>query len=229
MSVVNKQWLQGYVIALSEEKYSYCVIQKRCEEHGVHISKGTISNIVNNKGKNRPILLSGGKKLPNSYPKRKRNAAKVRSLILKENPATQRTVAKSLKCSVSTVNKIINVDLNLKKAKKCNVHRLLPKHVVDRRTRCRKLYENHLSGDKWKNVVTIDESWVYLSDCNRKRSIYYRERGEKSLTTWFHECKETFSKGFMIVAGFCYYGKLQVRKVEKKVSKLTWPIIKLIF
>lgn len=103
--------------------------------------------------------------------------------MLKENPPSQRTVAKSLKCSVSTVNKMINVDLNLKKSKKCNVHRLLPKHIAERKTRCRILYEKHLSKEKWKTIVTIDESWVYLNDCSKKRAIYYHKRGEKNLST----------------------------------------------
>lgn len=138
-------------------------------------------------------MVSDGKKLPNTYPKKKRttaNVVKVRSLILKENPATQRSVAKSIKCALSTVNKIINSDLSLKKAKKFNVHRLLPKHIADRKTRCRKLYENHLSGEKWKNVVTIDESWVYLSDCDKKRAVYYRKRGEKMSKHGFTKAKK---------------------------------------
>jgi len=27
--------------------------------------------------------------------------------------------------------------------------------------------------------VTLDEAWVYINDCNKIRSIYYRKRGEK--------------------------------------------------
>lgn len=30
---------------------------------------------------------------------------------------------------------------------------------------CRILYENYLAADKWKFVVTIDEAWFYLEDC----------------------------------------------------------------
>jgi len=63
---------------------------------------------------------------------------------------------------------MINVDLNLKKAKKCNVHRLSLKHIAERRTRCRILYKKHLSKEKWEKIVTIVESWVYLNDCNKK-------------------------------------------------------------
>lgn len=45
------------------------------------------------------------------------NITKVRSLMVKNNPSSQRTVSKSLKCSLSTVNKIINNNLNFKKSK----------------------------------------------------------------------------------------------------------------
>ena len=33
---------------------------------------------------------------------------------------------------------------------------------------CRTLCENYLAGDKWKYIVTLDEAWVYLNDCNIK-------------------------------------------------------------
>ena len=64
------------------------------------------------------------------YPKKKSKGSysdvgKVKSLMLKENPPIQRHVANALNCSVLTVNKIINSDFNLKKAKKNNVYRFL--------------------------------------------------------------------------------------------------------
>lgn len=29
-----------------------------------------------------------------------------------------------------------------------------------------------MAGDIWKNVLTIDEGWIHLSDCNMKMSNY---------------------------------------------------------
>jgi len=52
----------------------------------------------------------------------------------------------------------------------------------------------------------------------QKRAIYYHKRGEKNLSTWFKESKESFSKGFMIVADFSYKGKLKIKRVEKNVK-----------
>lgn len=221
MSLENKQWIEGYIFALYEEEYSYSIIKKRCEKHGFNISTRKISDIINKKGKKRQSLHLTGKKVKNAYPTKVRTPliiSKVASHVLKENPTPQRTIAKSLNISIGTVNKIIKSDLKLIKTKKHDVHRLTPKHVSQRKTMCRLLYENYLAGEKWKYVVTIDEAWIYLSDCNRKRSIYYRKRGEKDINCWFRENKESFAKGFMVITGFSYNGKLKIRKVEKNVK-----------
>ena len=82
----------------------------------------------------------------------------------------------------------------------------------------RKLYKNHLAGEKWKFVVTLEEAYVYLSDCNKPRVIYYPPRGEKNFQKWNKECKEIFSKGFMIITGYCYNGKLTIRRVANKAK-----------
>ena len=52
----------------------------------------------------------------------------------------------------------------------------------------------------------------------KKRSIYYKKRGEKYICPWFKESKESYPKGFMIVAGFSYNGKLKIRKAAKSVK-----------
>ena len=104
------------------------------------ISKDSIEKIINKKGNNSHSLASEMKILPNTYRKKKRNSsniAKVKSLMLKENLPTQRYIVNTLKCPVSSVNKIINSDLKLKKAKKYNVHRLsqrvsiIVKHAIE--------------------------------------------------------------------------------------------------
>ncbi|KMQ81781.1 transposase, partial [Lasius niger] len=143
---------------------------------------------------------------------------KVKALVSGSNPATQRTIAIKLGISLKTVNTIINQDLKLEKLHKSRVHQLLPRHISERRTNSRKLYENYLAGDRWKFVVTLDEAYVYLSDCNKPRAIYYRPKGEKNFQTWYLECKETFSKGFIIIAGYSYDGKLIIRRVHKNAK-----------
>ncbi len=72
--------------------------------------------------------------------------------MFKENSPSQRT--EFLKCPMSTINKVINADLNIIKTKIHNVHRLYPRHIIEIRTSCRFLYEEHLSEQKGENVIT---------------------------------------------------------------------------
>lgn len=82
-------------------------------------------------------------------------------------------------------------------------------------TNCRRLYEKYLADDRWQFVVPLDEAWVYLDNCNNPRAIYYKPVDNVPYQKWFKECRETFSKGFMVIAGYSYRGKLQIRKVER--------------
>jgi len=142
----------------------------------------------------------------------------VKSLVKVENPATQRSIASRTGTSQATVHRIIKENLELEKISKPFVHKLSPRHISERKTNARKLYENYLAADTWKFVVTLDEAWLYLSDTNKIRAIYYRQKGEKSYTKWLRECKESFGRGFMIVAGYCHNGKLSLVRVEKNVK-----------
>ena len=63
-------WIEGYVFAFSEKKYSYYIIQKRFDMHDIEISKHKISNIINRKGKKCQSLLLHKRKTPNEYPKK---------------------------------------------------------------------------------------------------------------------------------------------------------------
>lgn len=49
---------------------------------------------------------------------------------------------------IRTVSKIIHKYLKLKKMFKPKVHLLLPKHIAERKTNCRTLYEKHLAAEK---------------------------------------------------------------------------------
>lgn len=41
---------------------------------------------------------------------------------------------------------------------------ILQRHIAGSKTNRRKLYEKHQTGDKWKFVVTLEETWLYISD-----------------------------------------------------------------
>lgn len=65
-----------------------------------------------------------------------------------------------MKISKSTINRAVKENLEMKKKKKIKLHRLNQHEMKNRSINCRKLYENILSGDKSKYVVTLDESWI---------------------------------------------------------------------
>ncbi|UYV72765.1 hypothetical protein LAZ67_10000614 [Cordylochernes scorpioides] len=147
------------------------------------------------------------------------NCQKSEKYITTENPMPQRDIAKLIGTSVSTINKIINKDLGLKATKKKHaVHKLFQSHIRQRHTISRYFYENFLAADRWKFIVTYDEAWVYLTNCDRKRAIYYQKRVEKSRPIWLKECAESYPKGFMVACGISYEGKLKIRKVERNAK-----------
>ena len=70
------------------------------------------------------------------------NLSKVKTMVTRENPPAQKSIAKFLNTSIAAINKIINQVLQLKKAKKHIFCQLLPRRVPQRKTFCRILQEN---------------------------------------------------------------------------------------
>jgi hypothetical protein len=208
---------EGYINALSDVGFSYSAIRKQCKEKGFSVSDKGINGVLNRNKNADPSAAGFSGEARKKHPAPKRTPAvvkKVRSLVLQENPPTQKAIASRVHVSKSTVNRIISQDLKLELRHKAKVHVLRPRHIAERRTNCRRLYERHLAADKWKFVVTLDEAWVYLSDCDKKRAVFYRSRDSQDRSDWVRECKESFPRGFMVVAGYSYNGKLPIRRIE---------------
>lgn len=202
-------------------KKSYNEIIKQCKRRDFAITKSAISRIVRASKEKNPsderAKLIGRKQRPT--PARSVEVVrKVKEMVMKENPGTHKLIAMKTGVSRRTVGRIIKKNLGLVKRHKSRGHKLTARHIAERKTHSRKLYEEHLSGEKWKNVVTLDEAWIYLTDCNKPRAIYYRPKDSKARGEFVRNCKERFSKGFMIVAGYCHKGKLQLRRVDGKAK-----------
>ncbi|OWA54052.1 hypothetical protein BV898_18474 [Hypsibius exemplaris] len=69
-------------------------------------------------------------------------------------------------------------------------------------------------GREWKNFVTIDEAWVYLTDVNGIRKIYYEFREKRSPESWTKFWKESHPKGVMFVVGVVSGRKTAFRFVK---------------
>ena len=74
-------------------------------------------------------------------------------------------------------------------------HYLTEAHSQERKTNCKCLYERYLSGDKWMFVAILD--------CDKIRAITYISASGKCHPEFIRHCKATFSKEFMVVAGYC--------------------------
>ena len=58
MSLVKSLRIEGCIFAVSKEKYSYSMIQKLSDMHGIKISNCKMSNIRNRKGEKPPFIFS---------------------------------------------------------------------------------------------------------------------------------------------------------------------------
>jgi hypothetical protein len=98
------------------------------------------------------------------------------------------------------------------------VHDLEPKHKQNRKTNCRKLYENHLAADRGEYIVTLDEAWVDLHYCIGERRICYVKRGEMTDEIWLKYCTESWLQGFIIIDAVSGRGILPLIKVTSTVK-----------
>ena len=145
---------------------------KNCDVHSNKISKHRNSNFINWKGKTSESLLLHEKKSVNGSPKKLltvSDLSKVKTLVTRVNSPMHKSITKSLKRSISTGNKIINQDFQLKTTEKHNVHQLLHRHMTQRKTSCKILFKKYLAGVQWKCIVTFIETWIYLRDCNKRK------------------------------------------------------------
>lgn len=76
---------------------------------------------------------------------------------------------------------------------KTSVHVLNQKDMKNRKSNCRKLYENHLAGEKCRYVVTLDESWIRLKIDGRKSS-FFMSKGEKNCLIAMSNRRDLFGK-----------------------------------
>ena len=197
------------------------MIIRKCLMKGWRVSEGTVTNIINCKGKKREAERKGEIFGHKPHPRSVRNkqlVSQVTHMVDMDNPPSQRSIARHLHVSKGTISRVIRQDLKMEAKRKTKVHALKRSHIKERKTNTRKLYEFHLAAERYKYVVTVDEAWVYLSDCKRNRHTYYRKQGEKEGKKFFQECKESFPLGFMVTAGFSHKGKLKIRKVGGNVK-----------
>lgn len=213
--------VENDVKRLSKENYTKTAIKSKLKEEDIDISVSTITRMLQNIGIRRRAL-SQKKPVP-KFKRRpiKRKPAmvnKIRQLVEKENPASYRHIKSKTSLSLRTIHKVIHNDLNNVTRKKAKVHKLTAKHKKNRKTNCRKLYENHLAGEKSEYTVTLDEALVYLNNSKEQTPICYVKRGESVPDDWVFEKDESFSKSFMIVGVITGRGTVPLIRVPAKAK-----------
>lgn len=205
---------------LSKENFSSRKIVEKVKNEGYSISKSGVALILNSIGERRNHEESGVPIPRKPHPRHIRTNVLIQKIDKwtdKENPPSQREMAKRLKTSVHTVSKVIHEDLQGETRRKRLVHALKESHKMNRKTNCRKLYERRLAGRRSEFAVTLDEALFYVSDCNGTRRIYYTKPGK--IDHAFGTPKtEKFSEKFMVVGAMTGRGVVPLIRVPPNVK-----------
>lgn len=207
---VARLQLSGKVKAFLNLNWSYSMIIRHLKKEREFISKAMISKIKNGK--------VGGKKINGSVEKRGRPSKlqtsqlkRLKQMVVRPDPPTQRAMAVSMNISQSSINYIIK-KLQLKMVKKPKCHHLSESSIEKRRKRSWPLYVM-LRGERWKKFVTSDEAWFYLTNSQGKRNVHYISRtGSRKDCEIFS--KQSHPKGVMVWAALSSRGVLKPIFVE---------------
>ena len=97
---------------------------------------------------------------------------KVKNFINRPDSWPLRTISRKLNVPLTNIRRIMQQDLRGKVRSKRKTHRLSDKMVVQRLQKSHRLLE-HLIHNIWRNVVSIDEAWCYMSPVNGRRKVFY--------------------------------------------------------
>lgn len=212
--------VERVILELSKTNTSQKKIISTLKSQGVSIGRTAIYHVIHGKGIRRSAKALGNTTPPQIRKKPTRTPAVIRKINLftsKENPPTLSDLSKRCNVSRTTVLRVIHEDLGKKTFKKTKVHALKDSHRANRKSNCRKLYENHLAGQKSEFVVTLDEAWFFLNDTNGTRRICYAKK-KSEVENFVVEKKEKFSDKFMVVGAISGRGTLPLFKVPPNVK-----------
>ncbi|OQV24202.1 putative Adhesion G protein-coupled receptor L4 [Hypsibius exemplaris] len=204
------------ILTLHTLKYSATEIVNALSLRNIAVSKSGVNKVTRENAAEEAGRPKPPSKATNSGKAKVRTAAlvkKVKKATTGPNPQTQSQIALELGVSQATIQRVISEELEGKVRKKYRVHGLSDAMIQQRLARGPR-FLNWISGRKWENVLTIDEAWVYLTNCKGRRKIYYEFRGERTEESWTKFWKESHPKGVMFVAGVCNRGKTKIRFIE---------------
>lgn len=219
MTLPSSFKLDGRVEQLHKLGYSYRMIISVLKKEQISISYGLVHKIVHKIGKIRALGDNNCTKVRHKDNIRTpTKLKKVSDYVQKENSPTQRSIAKELKVSISTVNNIIHKDLNLVTKKKYKTHELTPLHEVQRWNRGKRLLRGPLLARNMEYVVTLDESWLYLSDVDSVSPICYLPKHVPVPAHYKITQKSRYGKKVMVVGIMTGRGNLPLVVVPRQTK-----------
>ncbi|PSN57621.1 hypothetical protein C0J52_00525 [Blattella germanica] len=143
---------EGYirVYCLSECKCSYPVMINNCKISGIIISRSTISKVIKQCKSQAPNDIGRPEKIKIRRAQHSRTPTlikQVKSKVMRKNPPTQKIIARRKGIS-QTVGLVIHENPYLQKWHKARGHHLEEKHIEERFTNARKIYERHFAVDR---------------------------------------------------------------------------------
>lgn len=127
-------------------------------------------------------------------------------------------MAKKLGVSTALVNQIIHEDLGLKTRKKAKLHQLNERQIQIRKTNVRKLSRHHIRRENFEFLVTLDETWLYLDDCNGQNPVCYLKEGKIRDNQQVIKQHELGGKKIMVIGILTGRGPIPLKFVGKNVK-----------
>ncbi|OQV24836.1 hypothetical protein BV898_01424 [Hypsibius exemplaris] len=208
--------LRESILTLVSLKYSSRQIVEALKVRVIVISRKAVANLIR-----KNINKEAGKNTAPSLVKLRRSPKlrtpglvdPIKKALSGPNPLNSSALSLKYGVSATTVARVISQDLEGKMRKMCLVHALSNKPVKQRLDRGPR-FLRYINGRKWRNFISLDEAWVYLTDVNGIRKIYYEFRGERSPESWTKFWNVSHSRDVVFVAGVCSRRKIVIRFVK---------------
>lgn len=197
--------IYGQIDSYLEQGWSFSVIQKHLKKRGLNISKGQISKIKNRDKENvhpRENRCPPGPKATLDS----RQLSRLRQMALKPNPPPLKEMADRLNSTVRITQYALAKKIKVRRVKKPKGHFLTDEKKEKRRVRAWPFYLE-LKCEQWKNVITSDEAWFYLSPETGQTEHQYLlpDQTIKDCEVRTHQAHQ---KGVMVWAAISYRGSM---------------------
>jgi len=138
--------------------------------------------------------------------------------VERRDPLSQRALANRFNCSLGTINKAIDESLGKVTRRKSRVHQLSDRLIRKRLSAAKEVLREEILPERMQHLVTLDESWLFLDDCNKKSPICYVDAGDHVPENWTEVRHETFGPKIMTVGILTGLGPVDLIFVPSKLK-----------